>query len=122
MNARGTLGREGEDIAAAYLVQKGFHIVTRNDRRRWGELDIVAVAPDRTLVFVEVKTMRPGRLKPEDQLSKGKLRRFATAAGLYAGIHQELARPDRGWRMDAIAVIIPHDGAAPKLTHYLNVR
>ena len=121
MNARGALGRQGEELACAYLMRKGFRIVARNDRRRWGELDIVALAPNRTLVFVEVKTMRPGMLKPEDQLSKGKLHRFARAAALYAGAHQELIWSGRGWRMDAIAIVIPHDDTAPELTHYPNV-
>jgi putative endonuclease len=42
-------------LAAEYLLSKGYAIEARNFRTRQGELDIVAVAPDGTLVFVEVK-------------------------------------------------------------------
>lgn len=102
-------------------MRKGFRIIARNDRERWGELDIVAIAPDRLLVFIEVKTMRPGRLKPEDHLSPGKLRRFAKAAAIYAGRHQTLVRPKLGWRLDAITIVLPYDDTTPAITHYPNV-
>jgi len=49
------LGRFGEDVAAAHLIDDGWTILDRNWRCRSGELDIVA--RDRTaVVFVEVKT------------------------------------------------------------------
>lgn len=51
------LGKRGEDIAADYLTHRGYSIITRNYRRRFGEVDIVA-RKDSTIVFVEVKTRR----------------------------------------------------------------
>lgn len=53
MNKR-ELGREGEQIACNFLVQKGYKILERNWTSRWCEVDIIAVK-DSILVFVEVK-------------------------------------------------------------------
>ena len=77
MTQKSELGREGEDFAAEYLKRKGYGVIERNKREKWGELDIVVMAPDKTLVFVEVKTMRPGILKPEDQMSGAKMKNSA---------------------------------------------
>lgn len=44
-------------MAAQVLARKGYRIVERNYRSRWGELDVVAYDGP-TLVFVEVKARR----------------------------------------------------------------
>jgi putative endonuclease len=54
---RHRLGSLGEQLAAEHLIRRGFEIVERNYRTRWGELDIVAF-DGTTLVFCEVKTRR----------------------------------------------------------------
>jgi putative endonuclease len=48
-------GDTGEDRAAAFLLDIGYHIICRNYRSRKGEIDCIARDPDGTLVFVEVK-------------------------------------------------------------------
>ena len=35
------IGRIGEDIACRYLRSKGYEIIERNFRKKWGEIDIV---------------------------------------------------------------------------------
>jgi ribonuclease HII len=52
--ARPSLGREAENLAAAYLEARGYDIVARNQRTGGGELDLVAQDGE-VLVFVEVK-------------------------------------------------------------------
>lgn len=42
MNARGALGRYGEDLAARLLTDAGMAVLARNWRCRAGEIDIVA--------------------------------------------------------------------------------
>jgi putative endonuclease len=54
---RREIGQRGEELAADHLVRRGFSILERNFRTRWGELDIVAF-DGHTLVFCEVKTRR----------------------------------------------------------------
>jgi putative endonuclease len=51
---RARLGRLGERIAEAHLVERGYTILERNFRTRHGELDLVAANQD-SLVFCEVK-------------------------------------------------------------------
>src|SRR3954468_21642393 len=48
-------GELGERIAEEHLEHRGYRILARNFRTRFGELDLVA-ADERTLVFCEVKT------------------------------------------------------------------
>ncbi len=109
MAYRTSLGQYGEDIACEYLVKNNYKVIERNYRKPWGELDIIAQAPDKTLVFIEVKTMRQNpaiaELSPEDQMTASKLKKFKRTAELYAGDNKKLIN-DNGWRCDLINLII----------------
>jgi putative endonuclease len=47
-------GKEGENLAARFLVEKGFEIIERNYRHKRSEIDLI-VKKDNWLIFVEVK-------------------------------------------------------------------
>ncbi len=126
MTYKSQLGKFGEDIACKYLVDKGYRIIDRNFRQPWGELDIIAKAPDKTLVFVEVKTLRQAQarqaedsLQPEDQLTKSKLQKLKRTASLYAGHRQELIKDNKGWRIDLLALTI--DDESCDIRYYENI-
>lgn len=107
MTKKSETGRIGEDIAVGYLKNKGYRIIERNFRRPWGEIDIVAMTSDGTLVFVEVKAMTTAEsevLRPEDNITHAKLKRLKRTASLYAGEESELVHDAKGWRIDAIAI------------------
>lgn len=106
MTYKSQLGQFGEDLACEYLVENGYKIIERNFRQKWGELDIIAKAPDKTLVFIEVKTMTkaPGGLKPEDQLTQSKLEKLKKTASLYAGHYPEKIKDNKGWQIDLLAI------------------
>jgi putative endonuclease len=53
--AMNNLGKEGEGIAADFLLNRGYSILGKNFRTVFGEIDIVA-QDSGTVVFVEVKT------------------------------------------------------------------
>ncbi|NCO44908.1 YraN family protein [Candidatus Wolfebacteria bacterium] len=122
MTYKSQLGKLGENLACEYLVKKGYKIIDCNFRQKWGELDIISKAPDRTLVFVEVKTMTGSGgngLQPEDQLTKAKLQKLKRTASLYAGHNSKLIKDDKGWQIDLIALTI--DGENCDIRHYENV-
>jgi putative endonuclease len=50
-------GNKGEELAAKFLADKGYEIVSRNYRYKHAEIDII-VRKDNWLVFVEVKTRK----------------------------------------------------------------
>ena len=57
MKDSGEFGRQGEDLAASYLEEKGYQILKRNQRTPYGEIDLIA-ARGSEVSFVEVKTRR----------------------------------------------------------------
>jgi putative endonuclease len=58
-DGRQSLGKIGENLACDELARRGYEILERRYRTRYGEIDIVARS-GRSLVFVEVKA-REGR-------------------------------------------------------------
>jgi putative endonuclease len=76
-------GKEGEDLAAAYLQKQGYHIQQRNWRTSFYELDIIAVK-DNVIHFIEVKTKHSLRFgHPEENVSKKKMDNMKKAAAFY---------------------------------------
>jgi putative endonuclease len=47
-------GKEGETLAADFLIEKGFEIIARNYRHKRSEIDLIVKKND-WLIFVEVK-------------------------------------------------------------------
>lgn len=74
------LGKEGEQMAADFLVQKDYTLLYRNWRYGQLEVDIIALKND-VLHFIEVKLRRSNRYGyPEESVSKQKLRFLMRAA------------------------------------------
>jgi putative endonuclease len=119
-DGRSELGRRGENFASRYLQKIGWRIIERNNRKKWGELDIVAVAPDKVLVFVEVKTVVGPGIEAEEQMTKSKIEKFTRAARVYAGAHEELIDDKKGWRLDVIA-LTKNWGNGFDVKHYENI-
>ena len=120
------LGQLGENIACRYLVEKRYKIIERNFRKPWGEIDIIAKAPDKTLVFVEVKTIRQynnyfvnNDITAENQLTKSKLQKLQRTVSLYAGHYPELINDNKGWQIDLLALTIKENNYVIK--HYKNI-
>lgn len=96
-------GDEGEAMAAAFLAQRGFRVIGRNARiPRVGEIDIVALDPRGTLVFVEVKTRRDHAFgPPEEAVTPSKLRTISACAEAWRNAK---GWRDRPYRIDVVAV------------------
>lgn len=76
-------GKKGEDLAVAYLQQKGFIILERNWRFSHAEIDIIA-AKNAVLHFVEVKTRKSLKYgAPEESVSVKKMNQLKKGAEEY---------------------------------------
>lgn len=121
---RQRLARSGEQLAAEHLHRLGFSPLGRNERTRYGEIDLIAF-DGRTLVFVEVKTRRgdarPRPPRPDQQplvwlrpRQRIRLRRLA-AAWLADARH---IRPTAHTiRFDAIGVMVDSRDRLLRLDH-----
>ena len=116
-DVRRSIGERGEQLAAEHLARRGYAIVERNFRTRWGELDIVACDGD-TLVFCEVKTLRarPGLRDPLDAIRHGKRTQVRRMAAQW--LVERLERPRAAeLRFDVVGVTIDVDGRLLALEH-----
>jgi putative endonuclease len=113
--ARQSLGRVGEELAARYLERRGCAILARNHRTPLGELDLIA--RDRShLLFVEVKTRRSCAFgAPAEAVDVRKQRQVVRAAQWYLA---RCRHPDLQPRFDVIAVLIGR--GEPAITHIPN--
>lgn len=90
---RTEIGKEGEELAAGYLREKGYRILDRNVRLKYGELDIVAEKGGE-LVFVEVKTRRSSFFgAPEESVTRKKQGKLISLAFGYLKGRQLEGKP-----------------------------
>ena len=78
---RQSLGILGEDLACAELLRRGYAILARRYRTRFGEIDIVSERDD-VVVFVEVKARRSRRFGAAAEAIPGWKRRRIGAMAL----------------------------------------
>lgn len=116
MTGRQRLGQLGEMLAATELEQRGYTILARNWRCRYGELDLVARDGD-TLAAIEVRTRRSQTYgTPEESLTTAKQTRLAAAAQTYV----QSVGWDGPWRIDVVAIMIDPRGHVERLTVIAN--
>lgn len=105
-------GQQGEKLAANYLQKKGYKIISRNFRTRFGEIDLI-VKKSGLLVFVEVKSSK-GKGIPEWQINQRKIQRVKKMAQVYLVTKQ----PDyQDLRIDAICIVLKPAGQ-PLIRHH----
>lgn len=94
-------GQLGEDIAAAYMQQKGYRLLARNYRFGRVELDAIYEL-NNEIIFVEVKTRTSDMMAyPEQAVGKSKQKNIRLAAENYLEENQ-ITFPVR---FDIIAVV-----------------
>lgn len=104
------IGAIGEDIACKFLENKGFKIVARNYRKKWGEVDIIA-RENGVLHFVEVKTVSHlpqgggvDSYRPEDNIHPWKLQRLSRTIQTYL-LEKDIPK-DADWYFDVVVVFL----------------
>ncbi|MBQ9348498.1 MAG: YraN family protein [Oscillibacter sp.] len=102
------MGNRGEAEAAAYLEGRGYTILARQWRCRFGELDLIALDPSDVVCFVEVKYRGPGTIAaPREFVDGRKQARLRAAAELWLYANA----PDASARFDVAEVTQTPSGA-----------
>lgn len=116
-----SLGERGEIAAARFLKRAGYRIVTTRHRKRYGEIDIIAVdysASSATVVFVEVKTRRrDDTTQPAEAVDSARQRRLTHAGLAFLKGHGLL---EYASRFDVIEVVWPENQKLPSIRHILD--
>jgi putative endonuclease len=115
-----SLGNYGERLAALYLQRKGYFLLEKSFRTRYGEIDLIAAWRKRLVVFVEVKTWE--RLfsngeGPSDRVDEKKQKKITDTALHYMKQHRLLGTSGRA---DVIEVIAQGEGGKPQFRHFEN--
>ena len=98
-------GKQGEEIAVNYLIEKGYEILERNWRNRHKEIDIIA-KDGKELVIVEVKTRKSNNYgEPDLAVNKQKQRLLISAANAYIFRNNM----DLNTRFDIISIVFNNE-------------
>jgi putative endonuclease len=111
-------GNLGETLAVAHLKKNHYQIIEANFHNRFGEIDIIALTPDKqTLVFIEVKTKTGNYFgSPEEMINSHKLHQVYRLGQIYLQgkpVYQNLST-----RIDVIAIVLNPNQSLNSLTHH----
>ena len=119
-----SIGKLGEDLACRFLEERGFEVIGRNYRKKWGEIDII-VKKNSILHFVEVKSVTreivPGAIsrvtnnifQPEDNIHPWKIKRLSRAIQSYLLDYN--VSDETEWQFDIVAVFLDVDRKTSKI-------
>ncbi len=114
---RKLLGRWGEKYCRRFLKRKGLKTLTRNFSCKTGEIDLIMVDIDSTIVFIEVKTRADETFNSvESSITAPKKARLIRTARYFLATHKIDERP---FRFDILAIVLPPKGP-PQIRHYQN--
>lgn len=100
MSSSRRLGQHAEDLAAEFLLAKGYTLITRRHHAAHQEIDLIALDGD-VLVFVEVKQRSRAGGFAEFALTPRKQAHLIRAARHYL---MEIGDGERTYRFDLIAI------------------
>lgn len=123
------IGEKGEQIASNFLSKKGFEVITRNYRKKWGEIDIVAIK-DSKVHFVEVKTVSRrsfgghfeqeiNNYKPEDNMHPWKIKRLSRAIQTF--LLEKYKEKEPEWQLDLCCVFLDMERRVAKVRVIQNI-
>jgi len=117
LSDRKLLGRWGERRCERFLKKKGLKKLARNFSCKTGEIDLVMVDADGTIVFVEVKTRADESFtETEEVITAAKRLRLIRAARYFLKINDI---EDRPCRFDVVTIVSAPAGPE-QIRHYEN--
>lgn len=104
------LGKTAENFTAGYLSSKGYKIIDRNFRSKFGEIDLIAIK-DNKLVLIEVKARTSDKFGfPEEAVTPSKIWRITKTAEYYSLLNPKLPK---SLRIEVVSIQIS-DGKLKK--------
>lgn len=105
-------GNLAEDLAASFLEEKGYKIITRNFRYQKAEIDIIAEF-DEQIIIVEVKARGTDLfMEPHEAVTRKKIKSLVFAADFFMSENNR----SQEVRFDIIAVL-PDEFQKLQITH-----
>lgn len=123
------IGNIGEDIATRWLEKNLLHVIGRNYRKKWGEIDIVARETSGKVHFVEVKTVSYetkhdleraillGTYRPEENIHILKQKRLARTIQTWISEN----RYEGKWQVDIVTIRVVPDEKYCRLKLFDNI-
>ena len=120
MTIKYEFGEWAENNVAQYLESKGYSVLERNYRKKWGEIDVVA-KKEGIMIFVEVKANKKelAGFEPETRISPEKLRRLNRVIQTY--LASKKYPEDQDWQIDVVALTLDKDRGVAKIKHFKNI-
>lgn len=110
-------GKEGEEMAAKFLREKGYQIIDQNNSTKFGELDLIA-SRNNILIFIEVKFKQTEDYgTPEEMIGINKLNQVKRTAELYLLTNPDIAKQFESYQIDAVCIVEETD----RITHHENL-
>jgi len=117
LSDRKLLGRWGEKRCEKFLKRKGLKILTRNFSCKTGEIDLIMVDTDGSIVFVEVKARADENFaEVETSITSAKKARLQKTARYFIAGNNIQNRP---FRFDIVMIVLGQSGR-PQIRHYEN--
>lgn len=106
---RRAFGDAGERLAERALLERGWRVLARNARTRYGEIDLVC-HDGAGYVFVEVKARRAGSFVPAaEAVGPRKLDRLTHLAQAWLALQRQR---DASWRLAVVALTVGRMGTS----------
>ena len=114
-------GKNGEEMAREFLVEKGYEIIEMNYENKIGEIDLIIKDED-WLVFVEVKLKVGDKFgSPEEMINKRKLWQVKRVAESYLVLEKKIAKKFKKYRIDGVCIVLNEDKTINRVSHYKNI-
>ena len=111
------LGQWGEKRSEKFLKREGLKVLTRNFSCRAGEIDLVMVDSDGSIVFVEVKSRADESFAPaEAVITSSKKHKLIKTARYFLSTNNI---EDRAYRFDVVVIVLNKKGKE-QIRHYKN--
>jgi putative endonuclease len=116
---RRSRGNFGERLAVQYLLKQNYQIITCHYQKRIGEIDVIALDPEKVLVFFEVKARASDEFgRPEEAITPLKIKKLVKTAMWFM---KEKKIENQKFRFDVLAIKLDYETRKASLKHFKNI-